>query len=158
MMEIANTMLSSELQVFLNYVYEYKKGVRNMVLCTLNRRYLAAAVARLDDQGICHFEQSANENNVNLYFGKPECIAAVRQFIVRPLSCRPRRISSSEHCLATTSACSASGFARARSEPTLWRSAPDERINEVSFQAVPARTAKKKGESRKRLAFLDLLK
>ena len=39
MMEIANTMLSSELQVFLNYVYEYKKGVRNMVLCTLNRRY-----------------------------------------------------------------------------------------------------------------------
>ena len=44
-MEIANTMLSSELQVFLNYVYEYKKGVRNMVLCTLNRRYLAAAVA-----------------------------------------------------------------------------------------------------------------
>ena len=55
MMEIANTMLSSELQVFLNYVYEYKKGVRNMVLCTLNRRYLAAAVARLDDQGICHF-------------------------------------------------------------------------------------------------------
>ena len=40
MMEIANTMLSSELQVFLNYVYEYKKGVRNMVLCTLNRRYL----------------------------------------------------------------------------------------------------------------------
>lgn len=83
MMEIANTMLSSELQVFLNYVYEYKKGVRNMVLCTLNRRYLAAAVARLDDQGICHFEQSANENNVNLYFGKPECIAAVRQFIVR---------------------------------------------------------------------------
>ena len=85
MMEIVNTMLSSELQVFLNYVYEYKKGVRNMVLCTLNRRYLAAAVARLDDQGICHFEQSANENNVNLYFGKPECIAAVRQFIVRPL-------------------------------------------------------------------------
>ena len=144
MMEIANTMLSSELQVFLNYVYEYKKGVRNMVLCTLNRRYLAAAVARLDDQGICHFEQSANENNVNLYFGS--------------ISCRPRRISSSEHCLATTSACSASGFARARSEPTLWRSAPDERINEVSFQAVPARTAKKKGESRKRLAFLDLLK
>ena len=71
MMEIANTMLSSELQVFLNYVYEYKKGVRNMVLCTLNRRYLAAAVARLDDQGICHFEQSANENNVNLYFVRP---------------------------------------------------------------------------------------
>ena len=26
MMEIANTMLSSELQVFLNYVYEYKKA------------------------------------------------------------------------------------------------------------------------------------
>ncbi len=85
-MDLVNTMLSSELQVFLNYVYEYKKGVRNMVLCTLSRQYLAAAVARLDSQGICHFEQSAGERNVNLYFGKPECIAAVRQFIVRPLN------------------------------------------------------------------------
>lgn len=84
-MELAQTMLSSELQVFLNYVYEYKKGVRNMVLCTLNRRYLPAAVARLQSQSICHFEQAAGESNVNLYFGKPECIAAVKQFIVRPL-------------------------------------------------------------------------
>ena len=84
-MELANAMLTSELQVFLNYVYEYKKGVRNMVLCTLSNRYLEAASSRLRSQGICYFVQKAGRN-VNLYFGKPECIEAVRQFIVRPLS------------------------------------------------------------------------
>ena len=78
-MEIANTMLSSELQVFLNYVYEYKKGVRNMVLCTLNRRYLAAAVARLDDQGICHFEQSAAPSGVARGGFHPRSTAWLRQ-------------------------------------------------------------------------------
>lgn len=73
------------MQVFLNYVYEYQKGVRRMVLCTLRRRYVAAAVSRLQSQGICYYEQPAGKN-VNLYFGREECIEAVRQFIVRPLS------------------------------------------------------------------------
>ncbi len=49
-MEIANTMLSSELQVFLNYVYEYKKGVRNMVLCTLSRHLPLRAVGQREQR------------------------------------------------------------------------------------------------------------
>ena len=41
-----------ELKVFLNHVYELKKGVRQMVLHTMNRKYEAFAVRRLTRQGI----------------------------------------------------------------------------------------------------------
>ena len=37
MMEIANTMLSSELQVFLNYVYEYPQ-IRNYAPNMIQKR------------------------------------------------------------------------------------------------------------------------
>ena len=37
-----------ELKVFLNHVYEFQKGVRQMVLYTVNRKYEAFAVARLE--------------------------------------------------------------------------------------------------------------
>lgn len=84
-MELADTMLTGEIQVFLNYIYEYDKGVRNMVLCTINKNYLPAAVNRLERKGICYFKQDAGERTVNLYFGKEECIEVVKQLAVRPL-------------------------------------------------------------------------
>lgn len=37
----------ADLKVFLNHVYEFKKGVRNMVLYTTNRKNESFAVARL---------------------------------------------------------------------------------------------------------------
>ncbi len=37
----------AEQKVFLNHIYEYKKGVRHMVLYTVNRRYEDFATARL---------------------------------------------------------------------------------------------------------------
>ena len=42
----------AELKVFLNHVYEYKKGVRNMVLYTTNKKYEEFAVSRLNSQNI----------------------------------------------------------------------------------------------------------
>ena len=41
-----------ELKVFLNHIYELKKGVRQMVLYTTNRKYEAFAVRRLKSQRI----------------------------------------------------------------------------------------------------------
>lgn len=39
-----------ELKVFLNHIYELKKGVRQMVLYTTNKRYEDFAVKRLRSQ------------------------------------------------------------------------------------------------------------
>ena len=77
---------SSALRVFANHIYEYKKGVRNMVLCTLNKCYEPIAVERLESQKICFIKQEASDRCVNLYFGKPECIETIRLLVTRPLN------------------------------------------------------------------------
>ena len=37
----------SEMKVLMNHIYEYKKGVRQMVLYTFNKKYEDFAVSRL---------------------------------------------------------------------------------------------------------------
>ena len=75
-----------ELKVFLNHVYEFQKGVRQMVLYTVNRKYEAFAVARLEKQNIAYLIQPIDGKKINLFFGKPECIHAVRCMVTRPLN------------------------------------------------------------------------
>ena len=72
-MEIANTMLSSELQVFLNYVYEYKKGVRNMV--PVSYTHLRINVKTYDAEPLPEGDTSGNrvivtvdDNTLKYYF------------------------------------------------------------------------------------------
>ena len=69
-------ILPADLKVFLNHVYEYKKGVRRMVLYTVNRKYEAFATARLKSQHIDFLVQPASDTSINLFFGRPECIRA----------------------------------------------------------------------------------
>lgn len=38
---------TSAMRVFANHIYEYKKGVRRMILFTVNDRYVGEAVKRL---------------------------------------------------------------------------------------------------------------
>lgn len=75
-----------DLKVFLNHVYEFKKGIRQMILYTVNRKYEAFAIARLQSQNITYLIQSVDENKINLFFGKPECIHAIACMIDKPLN------------------------------------------------------------------------
>ncbi len=79
-------ILPADLKVFLNHVYEYKKGVRRMVLYTVNRKYEAFATARLKSQHIDFLVQPASDTSINLFFGRPECIRAIRFLADRPLN------------------------------------------------------------------------
>lgn len=76
----------AELKVFLNHVYEFKKGVRRMVLYTVNRKYEAFAIARLKRQNIDYLIQPVDQSKINLFFGRPECIHAIRCMVTRPLN------------------------------------------------------------------------
>ena len=75
-----------EIRIFLNHVYEFKKGVRNMVLYTMNKEYEAFAIRRLENQNISYTIQEVGTNKINLFFGKPECMEAIRHIITRPLN------------------------------------------------------------------------
>ena len=103
------------LKVLMNHIYELQKGVRQMVLFTCNKKYGDQTVERLESQGIPYVLQPAGRQNLNVYFGKRECLEAIRLIVpVRLTNSHPRRILYWEPCLATTSAHSASDTASVR--------------------------------------------
>ena len=77
---------TSDLKVFLNHIYEFKKGVRQMVLYTTNRKYEEFAVKRLQDQNIDYVIQEVDQRHINLFFGRKECMNVVRMMITRPVN------------------------------------------------------------------------
>ena len=43
-------IIPGEIRIFLNHIYEFKKGVRNMVLYTMSREHEEFAIRRLKHQ------------------------------------------------------------------------------------------------------------
>ena len=52
----------ADLKVFLNNIYEFKKGGRRMVLYTTNKKYEYFAVKRLANQRIKFIVQQVDDN------------------------------------------------------------------------------------------------
>ena len=63
---IASDINPVELKVFLNHIYEFKKGVRQMVLYTTNRKYEDFAVKRLTNQKINYIIQPVDRKSTRL--------------------------------------------------------------------------------------------
>ena len=74
------------LKVLMNHIYELQKGVRQMVLFTCNKKYGDQTIERLESQGIPYVLQPAGRQNLNVYFGKRECLDAIRLIVTRPLN------------------------------------------------------------------------
>lgn len=74
------------MKLFLHQIYEFRKGVRNLVLCTMCRTCAALLAERLERQGIGYLVQEVAGNKVNLYFGNRQCLEAVATFIHKPLN------------------------------------------------------------------------
>lgn len=75
-----------EMRVFSNHVYEYKKGVRHLVLYTVHKKFEELTTRRLKSQGIAYVVQPVNGDKVNLFFGTRECINAIKLIASRPLN------------------------------------------------------------------------
>jgi Protein of unknown function (DUF2023). len=75
-----------ELKVFLNHIYEFKKGVRQMILYTTNKKYEDFAIKRLNTQKISYIIQPIGNDRINLFFGSKECINAIRLLVTQPLN------------------------------------------------------------------------
>lgn len=74
-----------DMKVLMNHIYEYKKGVRQMILFTCNARYEDFAVNRLKSQGIEYIIQRVGNSNINVFFGKKQCLDAIRIIVDKPL-------------------------------------------------------------------------
>ena len=73
----ANSMVS-DLRVFYHHVYEYKKGIRNLILTTEKAEYKDAIKDRLEKENIAYKIDEVNGKNINVYFGADECIEVVK--------------------------------------------------------------------------------
>ena len=98
----------TDLRVLSEQIYQYKKGVRNMVLYTFPDRYQQQAVCKLERQGIDYLIQPVGNKRINLFFGRKELQ------VVRSINSRPKKISFSAPCWAMTSAVSANDIVNAR--------------------------------------------
>lgn len=79
------TRLPEDMKVLVNHIYEFKKGVRRMVLFTFNKRYEQFAVTRLQHQNISYIIQPVGNDRLNLFFGRKECLDAIRLMVTKPL-------------------------------------------------------------------------
>lgn len=79
-------ILPPDMKVLMNHIYEYKKGVRRMVLFTFNKKYEQYAISRLQRQNIGYVILPVGNDRINLFFGKKECLDAIRLMINRPLN------------------------------------------------------------------------
>ena len=75
-----------DMKVLMNHIYEFKKGVRQMILFTFNKKYETFALERLKRQNIDYIIQPVGNDRLNQFFGKKECMDAVRVMVTRPLN------------------------------------------------------------------------
>lgn len=78
--------VSADIQILIHHIYEYKKGIRNLVLHTMKSSDVAYAQAQLDKNGIAYCFQTVTEKKVNVFFGRAECVAIVKTFANSSLS------------------------------------------------------------------------
>jgi len=70
----------NELRVFLHHIYEYKKGLRNLILTTENKSNKDIIVHRLESEKISYLIQNVNDKKINVFFGNPDSIKVIDSF------------------------------------------------------------------------------
>ena len=68
------------MKVLNHHIYEYKKGLRNLVLHTMQASFRDAAVQKLESNGIPYIIQEVTSEKINIFFGAEECIAVIKHF------------------------------------------------------------------------------
>lgn len=65
------------MNIFLHHIYEYHKGIRNMILFTGHKQYRQFIEARLRKNGIAYFIRAVGDARINVFFGNPACIQVI---------------------------------------------------------------------------------
>lgn len=75
-----------ENRLFSHLVYEYKKGIRKLVLYTAKELEAEVCRAKLDRSSIDFHETEAKDGRINFFFGDRPCVDIVRSFGEKPLN------------------------------------------------------------------------
>lgn len=70
----------ADLRVFHHHIYEYKKGIRNLILTTEKARYRNSIEKRLQNEKIDYVIHDITNGKINVYFGEKDCVNVVKTF------------------------------------------------------------------------------
>ena len=68
------------MQIFHHHIYEFQKGLRNLVLCTEKSQDREKIEKRLKKESIPYFIHEVANDKINVYFGHQACINVVKTF------------------------------------------------------------------------------
>ena len=74
------------MRVFCHHIYEYKKGLRNLILHTMSSSDVDGAVKKLEANDIDYIIQPVTSQKVNIYFGAKECVDVIGCFCHKSLN------------------------------------------------------------------------
>lgn len=79
-------MLSANFRILCHHIYEYRKGLRSLVLHTMKGCEREAAEALLQRQRIDYIIQPISPCRFNVYFGDPKCVKIIELFNITQLT------------------------------------------------------------------------
>ncbi len=65
-------------QVLNHHIYEYRKGLRRLILHTVIRRELPEIIARFRRHGVAYYVVPLGQSRANIFFGDKVCIDVVK--------------------------------------------------------------------------------
>ncbi len=74
------------MKVLSHHIYEYKKGLRKLILHTLPAQFRIMAEGRLRMSGIDFITRQVSPTKINIFFGSPECIKVIEHFGDKPFN------------------------------------------------------------------------
>lgn len=74
------------MKVLNHHIYEYKKGLRNLVLHTMCSVDIKLAEEKLLRHNITYFIQFVTPQKVNIFFGKEQCVKIIQSFNKKSLT------------------------------------------------------------------------
>lgn len=72
--------------VFCHHLYEYEKGLRDLILHTTDSGQMPLILHRLKKRGVAYQIYRLDNGRINVFFGSADCVAIVRGFAKRNLS------------------------------------------------------------------------
>lgn len=70
----------ADLRVFHHHIYEFKKGIRNLILTTEKALYKNPIEQRLKNEKIDYVIHDIAQDKINVYFGDKNCVNVVKTF------------------------------------------------------------------------------
>ncbi|MDC7245078.1 MAG: DUF2023 family protein [Sphaerochaetaceae bacterium] len=68
------------MRVFAHHLYEYRKGLRRLILHTTRSEYAGLIVEKCEARDISYIISEVNDKKINVFFGDSDCIDVLKSF------------------------------------------------------------------------------